>query len=183
MCDTPPRLSHLPRHRVANGSRAARPSVAADGFAPAIERAWARMQDTLRFFPPHVGFPLMPPPTFGVAGAIDDGRQRYRTIRGPILAIFQAPMDVAGIGVDSPATRRWLNKRRPSRDEWRAAFPTPPSYSCETRRISYSTRTRRKYSPRCGSSSTRCRRRDDCETMRRRRRIAMLSARVFTTQP
>jgi pimeloyl-ACP methyl ester carboxylesterase len=75
---------------------------------PALESALATMQDTLRFLPPTLDRPLMPPPTTGIAGAIDDGRQRYRTIHGPKLAIFQAPKIPAGVGVDSVVTQRWL---------------------------------------------------------------------------
>jgi len=77
---------------------------------PALESALAKMQDTLRFLPPTLGYPLMPPPTTGVAGAIDDGRQRYRNIHGPMLAIFQAPKSPAGLGVDSAITRGWLQQ-------------------------------------------------------------------------
>jgi pimeloyl-ACP methyl ester carboxylesterase len=75
---------------------------------PALESALAMMQDTLRFLPPVLNYPLMPPPTTGVAGAIDDGRQRYTSIHGPMLAIFQAPSAPTGLGIDSAATRRWL---------------------------------------------------------------------------
>jgi pimeloyl-ACP methyl ester carboxylesterase len=77
---------------------------------PALESALAKTQDTLRFLPPVLSYPLMPPPTTGVAGAIDDGRQRYRNIHGPMLAIFQAPSTPAGIGTDSAITRRWLQQ-------------------------------------------------------------------------
>jgi non-heme chloroperoxidase len=75
---------------------------------PALESALAKMQDTLRFLPATLDRPLMPPPTTGIAGAIDDGRQRYRDIRGPKLAIFQAPKSPPGVGIDSAVTRRWL---------------------------------------------------------------------------
>lgn len=77
---------------------------------PALESALAKMQDTLRFLPPTLGYPLIPPPTTGIAGAIDDGRQRYRNIHGPMLAIFQAPSSPAGVGVDSTVTQRWLQQ-------------------------------------------------------------------------
>jgi non-heme chloroperoxidase len=77
---------------------------------PALAAALAKMQDTLRFLPDVLGYPLMPPPTSGVAGAIDDGRQRYRTIQGPLLAIFQAPQSPSGLGTDSAVTRRWLEQ-------------------------------------------------------------------------
>jgi len=77
---------------------------------PALESALAKMQDTLRFLPATLNYPLMPPPTTGVAGAIDDGRQRYRNIHGPMLAIFQAPRSPVGVGVDSVITRRWLQE-------------------------------------------------------------------------
>jgi pimeloyl-ACP methyl ester carboxylesterase len=77
---------------------------------PALEAALAQMQDTLRFLPATVTYPLMPPPMTGVAAAIDDGRQRYRNIHGPMLAIFQAPKSPAGVGIDSAITRRWLQQ-------------------------------------------------------------------------
>jgi pimeloyl-ACP methyl ester carboxylesterase len=77
---------------------------------PALASALTAIQDTLRFFPPRVNYPLMPPPTTGIAGAIDDGRQRYRSIRDPILAIFAAPTEPAGVGIDSEVTRRWLQQ-------------------------------------------------------------------------
>ena len=77
---------------------------------PALESSLATMQDTLRFLPPTLNFPLMPPPTTGVAGAIDDGRQRYRSIHGTMLAIFRSPTTPAGVGIDSVITRRWLQQ-------------------------------------------------------------------------
>jgi non-heme chloroperoxidase len=77
---------------------------------PALESALAKLQDTLRFLPATLDYPLMPPPTTGIAGAIDDGRQRYRNIHGPMLAIFQAPKAPAGVGIDSVITRRWLQQ-------------------------------------------------------------------------
>jgi hypothetical protein len=64
---------------------------------PALESALAKMQDTVRYLPATLNYPLMPPTT-GVAGAIDDGRQRYRSIHGPMLAIFQPG---AGSGIDA----------------------------------------------------------------------------------
>ncbi|HEY5059997.1 MAG TPA: alpha/beta hydrolase, partial [Gemmatimonadaceae bacterium] len=77
---------------------------------PALESALATMQDTLRFLPPTLDYPLMPPPATGVAGAIDAGRQRYRNIHSPMLAIFAAPKSPAGVGADSAITRRWLQQ-------------------------------------------------------------------------
>ena len=82
---------------------------------PALESALTTMQDTLRFLPSVLRYPLMPPPTTGVARAIDDGHQRYRNIHGPMLAIFRAPPSPAGVGVDSTVTQRWLQET--------AAFP------------------------------------------------------------
>jgi pimeloyl-ACP methyl ester carboxylesterase len=77
---------------------------------PALESALTKMQDTLRFLPGTVDYPLMPPLTTGVAGAIDNGRQRYTKIRGSMLAIFRAPSSPVGVGVDSAMTRRWLEQ-------------------------------------------------------------------------
>ena len=90
---------------------------------PALEAALARLQDTLRFLPPRVDYPLMPPPTTGVAGAIDAGRQRYRNIHGSMLAIFQAPKSPAGIGVDSAVTRRWLQQTPEFPGRFARGFP------------------------------------------------------------
>ncbi len=90
---------------------------------PALESALARMQDTLRFLPPVLGYPLMPPPTSGIAGAIDDGRQRYRTIQGPLLAIFQAPQSPAGLGADSAVTQRWLQQTSAFPGRFARGFP------------------------------------------------------------
>lgn len=77
---------------------------------PGLERALAKMQDTLRSLPPVLDHPLMPPPRTGIAAAIDDGRQRYRNIHGPILAIFNASDYPAGVGSDSAITRSWLQQ-------------------------------------------------------------------------
>jgi non-heme chloroperoxidase len=90
---------------------------------PALESALAKMQDTLRFLPPVINYPLMPPPTTGVAGAIDDGRQRYRNIHGPMLAIFRAPPTPAGVGVDSVITRRWLEQTSEFPGRFARGFP------------------------------------------------------------
>jgi pimeloyl-ACP methyl ester carboxylesterase len=77
---------------------------------PALQRALTRMQDTLRQFPPVVSYPLMPPPTTGIARAIDDGRQRYTVIRAPVLAFFAVANPPTGVGSDSAVTRRWLQQ-------------------------------------------------------------------------
>jgi len=90
---------------------------------PALASALGKMQDTLRFLPAVVGYPLMPPPTSGVAGAIDDGRQRYRTIHGPLLAIFQAPQSPRGLGVDSSITRAWLQQTPAFAGRFARGFP------------------------------------------------------------
>ena len=90
---------------------------------PALESSLATMQDTLRFLPPTLNFPLMPPPTTGVAGAIDDGRQRYRTIHGRMLAIFRAPGTPAGVGIDSAITRRWLQQTAEFPGRFARGFP------------------------------------------------------------
>ena len=90
---------------------------------PSLERGLARMQDTLRFLPPTLPYPLMPPPTTGVAGAIDDGRQRYTVVHGPKLAIFQAPRTPAGVGSDSAVTRRWLQQTPEFPGRFARGFP------------------------------------------------------------
>jgi metallo-beta-lactamase class B len=90
---------------------------------PALETALARMQDTLRFLPPVLSYPLMPPPTTGIAGAIDDGRQRYRDIQGPLLAIFQAPESPARLGTDSAITQRWLQQTPAFPGRFARGFP------------------------------------------------------------
>jgi pimeloyl-ACP methyl ester carboxylesterase len=90
---------------------------------PALESALAKMQDTLRFLPPTLNYPLMPPPTTGIAGAIDAGRQRYRNIHGAMLAIFRAPESPAGVGVDSAMTRRWLQQTPEFPGRFARGFP------------------------------------------------------------
>jgi pimeloyl-ACP methyl ester carboxylesterase len=90
---------------------------------PELESGLAKMQDTLRFLPPIVNYPLMPPPTTGIAGAIDAGRQRYRNIRGAMLAIFRAPERPAGVGVDSAITRRWLRETPDFHGRFSLGFP------------------------------------------------------------
>jgi pimeloyl-ACP methyl ester carboxylesterase len=76
----------------------------------ALERALMGMQQAARQFPAVVNYPLMPPPTTGIARAIDDGRQRYTVIRGPILAFFAFANPPVGVGTDSAVTRRWLQQ-------------------------------------------------------------------------
>jgi pimeloyl-ACP methyl ester carboxylesterase len=90
---------------------------------PALAAALAKMQDTLRFLPAVLGYPLMPPPTSGIAGAIDDGRQRYRSIQGPLLAIFQAPQSPSGLGTDSAVTQRWLEQTSAFPGRFARGFP------------------------------------------------------------
>ena len=90
---------------------------------PALQSALAKMQDTLRFLPPTLNFPLMPPPATGIAGAIDDGRQRYRSIHGAMLAIFRAPSTPAGVGIDSVITRRWLQQTPEFAGRFARGFP------------------------------------------------------------
>jgi pimeloyl-ACP methyl ester carboxylesterase len=90
---------------------------------PALDSALAKMQDTLRFLPPTLGYRLMPPLPTGVARAIDDGRQRYTNIHGAMLAIFRAPATPAGIGVDSAATQRWLRRTPEFPGRFARGFP------------------------------------------------------------
>jgi pimeloyl-ACP methyl ester carboxylesterase len=75
---------------------------------PALQHGLVGMQQASRQLPPMVSYPLMPPPTTGVARSIDDGRQRYTAIRAPILAFFKVANPPAGVGTDSAATRRFL---------------------------------------------------------------------------
>jgi pimeloyl-ACP methyl ester carboxylesterase len=75
---------------------------------PVLQRGLTGMQEAVRQLPPVVHGSLMPPPTTGIAKAIDDGRQRYSTIGAPILAIFAIRNPPAGVGTDSAATRRFL---------------------------------------------------------------------------
>jgi pimeloyl-ACP methyl ester carboxylesterase len=90
---------------------------------PALESALAKMQDTLRFLPPRLDYPLMPPPATGAAGAIDAGRQRYKSIHRPMLAIFRAPNSPAGVGVDSAITQRWLQQTPEFPGRFARGFP------------------------------------------------------------
>ena len=90
---------------------------------PALESALAKMQDTLRFLPATLTYPLMPPPTSGIAGAIDDGRQRYRNIHGTMLAIFAAPRNPTGLGTDSATTRSWLQQTPEFPGRFARGFP------------------------------------------------------------
>jgi pimeloyl-ACP methyl ester carboxylesterase len=90
---------------------------------PALESALAAIQDTLRFLPATLDYPLMPPPTTGIAGAIDGGRQRYRSIHGTMLAIFRAPTSPPNVGVDSAITRRWLQQTPEFPGRFARGFP------------------------------------------------------------
>jgi pimeloyl-ACP methyl ester carboxylesterase len=92
-------------------------SVIVQTDLPFLERGLTGMQQAVRALPPVVNQPLMPPPTTGVARAIDDGRQRYAGVRSPVLAFFAVANPPAGVGSDSAVTRRWLaqNSETPGR--------------------------------------------------------------------
>jgi pimeloyl-ACP methyl ester carboxylesterase len=77
---------------------------------PLVQQTMLGMRNASRQLPPVVSYSLMPPPTTGVARLIDDGRQHYSTVRGPVLAFFAVQNPPAGVGTDSTLTRRWLER-------------------------------------------------------------------------
>jgi len=77
---------------------------------PFLQHGLTGMQQAAHSLPPVVNHPLMPPPTSGVARAIDDGRQRYSGIRVPVLAFFAVANPPTGVGSDSAVTERWLRQ-------------------------------------------------------------------------
>jgi pimeloyl-ACP methyl ester carboxylesterase len=77
---------------------------------PVLQRGLTKMQEAARKMPAVVDHPLMPPPTTGMARAIEEGRQHYSVIRGPVLAFFAVADPPAGVGRDSAVTQRWLRE-------------------------------------------------------------------------
>ncbi len=77
---------------------------------PALRRDLTAMREAVGQLAP--GTPLMPPLRTGIEAAIDDGFQRYTTIRGPVLALYALPNPPAGVGSDRQVTDQWLKQDR-----------------------------------------------------------------------
>jgi len=90
---------------------------------PVLQRTLTAMRETSRQLPLVVNYPLMPPPTSGVAQLIDDGRQHYTTARGRILALFAAENPPSGVGTDSEVTQRWLQQNNDPPGRFARAVP------------------------------------------------------------
>lgn len=75
---------------------------------PSVQRDLTLMRDALSQLTP--GQPAGPPLSTGIARAIDEGQQRHRAPRIPVLAVFAVARPPAGVGTDSAATREWLQR-------------------------------------------------------------------------
>jgi non-heme chloroperoxidase len=79
---------------------------------PALRRDLMEMQQASKLGQFPVGQPLLPPVSKGVQKAIEDGFQRYTSVRGPVLAIYRLENPPMGVGTDEQVTLQWLQRVR-----------------------------------------------------------------------